>query len=251
MVAIRSHFTPTTSRSRPGDEVTVHVTNIEQTTDELHGFGCSTTTSTSSIDPGETKTVTFTAKKPGVFAYYCTNFCSALHQEMQAGKEERGEGEKGGDRTPHYLYWLICRSTPTGCGSTSAPPTGRRQRWTGRQGDRRPQPLHRHAGLARESFSEFQWMPFVIGAIGLLLLPPRHRAPPAPFDVTMVFFYFSAFSAWSFGYKLYRYGPRPRPGRGDQGRPVHAAGVPLWEYRGLLVSSSPPPMTCSMLLASW
>jgi nitrous-oxide reductase len=27
--------------------------------------------------------VTFTAKKGGVFAYYCTNFCSALHQEMQ------------------------------------------------------------------------------------------------------------------------------------------------------------------------
>jgi len=35
------------------------------------------------IDPGETKTVTFTAKKKGVYPYYCTNFCSALHQEMQ------------------------------------------------------------------------------------------------------------------------------------------------------------------------
>jgi heme/copper-type cytochrome/quinol oxidase subunit 2 len=35
------------------------------------------------IDPGETKTIEFTADKPGVYAYYCTNFCSALHQEMQ------------------------------------------------------------------------------------------------------------------------------------------------------------------------
>jgi nitrous-oxide reductase len=35
------------------------------------------------VDPGETKTVTFEAEKSGVFAYYCTNFCSALHQEMQ------------------------------------------------------------------------------------------------------------------------------------------------------------------------
>jgi nitrous-oxide reductase len=35
------------------------------------------------VDPGETKTVTFVANKPGVFPYYCTNFCSALHQEMQ------------------------------------------------------------------------------------------------------------------------------------------------------------------------
>jgi len=34
------------------------------------------------VDPGETKTVTFKAKR-GVFPYYCTNFCSALHQEMQ------------------------------------------------------------------------------------------------------------------------------------------------------------------------
>ena len=35
------------------------------------------------IDPGETKSVTFKATKGGVFAFYCTNFCSALHQEMQ------------------------------------------------------------------------------------------------------------------------------------------------------------------------
>ena len=35
------------------------------------------------VDPGETKTVTFKAKKKGVYPYYCTNFCSALHQEMQ------------------------------------------------------------------------------------------------------------------------------------------------------------------------
>lgn len=35
------------------------------------------------VDPGETKTVEFVADKPGVYAYYCTNFCSALHQEMQ------------------------------------------------------------------------------------------------------------------------------------------------------------------------
>jgi nitrous-oxide reductase len=27
--------------------------------------------------------VTFKADKKGVFPYYCTNFCSALHQEMQ------------------------------------------------------------------------------------------------------------------------------------------------------------------------
>ena len=35
------------------------------------------------VDPGETKTVRFKATKAGVFPFYCTNFCSALHQEMQ------------------------------------------------------------------------------------------------------------------------------------------------------------------------
>jgi len=35
------------------------------------------------MDPGETKTVAFKATKAGVYPFYCTNFCSAMHQEMQ------------------------------------------------------------------------------------------------------------------------------------------------------------------------
>ncbi len=83
MVAVRSTLTPTSFEVNAGDEVTVAITNIEQTTDELHGFGLLDYNINIVVDPGETKTVTFTAKKDGVFAYYCTNFCSALHQEMQ------------------------------------------------------------------------------------------------------------------------------------------------------------------------
>jgi nitrous-oxide reductase len=83
MVAVRSTLTPTDFEVNEGDEVTVAITNIEQTTDELHGFGLLDYNINLVIDPGETKTVTFTAKKKGVYAYYCTNFCSALHQEMQ------------------------------------------------------------------------------------------------------------------------------------------------------------------------
>ena len=83
MVAVRSTLTPTSFEVNEGDVVTVAVTNIEQTTDELHGFGLLDYNINIVVDPGETKTVTFTAKKKGVFAYYCTNFCSALHQEMQ------------------------------------------------------------------------------------------------------------------------------------------------------------------------
>jgi nitrous-oxide reductase len=83
VVTVRSTITPTHIEVNEGDVVTVAVTNIEQTTDELHGFGLLDYNINIVVDPGETKTFTFVAKKKGVFPYYCTNFCSALHQEMQ------------------------------------------------------------------------------------------------------------------------------------------------------------------------
>ncbi len=83
MVEVRSTITPTDFEIKEGDEVTLAITNIEQTTDELHGLGLLDYNINIVVDPGETKTVTFKAKKKGTFPYYCTNFCSALHQEMQ------------------------------------------------------------------------------------------------------------------------------------------------------------------------
>jgi len=83
MLAVRSFFAPDVIRVNLGDTVRVHVTNIEQTRDELHGFAVTEYNVNIVIDPGETKTVTFVADKSGVFPFYCTNFCSALHQEMQ------------------------------------------------------------------------------------------------------------------------------------------------------------------------
>jgi nitrous-oxide reductase len=83
VVAVRSTITPTDFQVQAGDEVKVAITNIEQTTDELHGFGLLDYNINIVVDPGETKVVTFKADKKGVFPYYCTNFCSALHQEMQ------------------------------------------------------------------------------------------------------------------------------------------------------------------------
>jgi len=35
------------------------------------------------IMPGETQTLKWTPEKPGMYPFYCTDFCSALHQEMQ------------------------------------------------------------------------------------------------------------------------------------------------------------------------
>jgi nitrous-oxide reductase len=83
MMAIRSRFVPDRIDVRAGDEVTIHVTNVEQTTDMIHGLGIIEHDMNVVIDPGETRTVKFKAGKPGVYPFYCTNFCSALHQEMQ------------------------------------------------------------------------------------------------------------------------------------------------------------------------
>ena len=83
MVLVRSTIEPTKIEVNQGDRVVIHMTNIEQTTDELHGFGLLEYNINLVVDPGETKTVEFVANKPGVYPYYCTNFCSALHQEMQ------------------------------------------------------------------------------------------------------------------------------------------------------------------------
>ncbi|MCC7477181.1 Sec-dependent nitrous-oxide reductase [bacterium] len=83
MLAVRSTLSPTSVEVNKGDTVTFHISNIEQTTDELHGFGLAMYNVNVVIDPGEFKEVTIVADKPGVYPYYCTNFCSALHQEMQ------------------------------------------------------------------------------------------------------------------------------------------------------------------------
>jgi hypothetical protein len=61
--------------------------------------------------------------------------------------------------------------------------------------------------LIAEDFTEFQWMPFVIGALGLLFLRAAvHGKMASLLDVFVLFIYFGLFSIWSFAYKLYRYG---------------------------------------------
>jgi hypothetical protein len=61
--------------------------------------------------------------------------------------------------------------------------------------------------LAVEDFTEFKWMPFVLGAFALLYLRAVVLGTTKELvDAVVLFFYFGAFSMWSFGYKLYRYG---------------------------------------------
>lgn len=83
VISVRSRFVPERIDAQVGDTLTVHVTNIEQSGDMIHGFGLNEHNVNIVMDPGETKTFKITLTKPGVFPFYCTNFCSALHQEMQ------------------------------------------------------------------------------------------------------------------------------------------------------------------------
>ena len=92
VVAVRSRFSPDKIEANVGDTVRIHVTNIEQTADMIHGFGINEHNINIVVDPGETKTIEMVVTKPGVFPFYCTNFCSALHQEMQGYMIVRDSG---------------------------------------------------------------------------------------------------------------------------------------------------------------
>lgn len=85
MTCVRSHFAPDNIEGiKMGDEVYFHVTNLEQDWDVPHGFAVKgAPTAELLIMPGETQTLKWLPEKPGVIPFYCTDFCSALHQEMQ------------------------------------------------------------------------------------------------------------------------------------------------------------------------
>ena len=61
--------------------------------------------------------------------------------------------------------------------------------------------------LAAADFNEFKWIPFVVGALGLLFLRCAVLGNLSTVvDLLVLYLYFGLFSLWSFGYKLYRYG---------------------------------------------
>lgn len=80
---IRSHITPDLIEVEQGDIVSIHFTSNEQSKDNVHGFTIDTYNVHGSFEPGKTASFTFVADRPGVFPFYCTEFCSALHLEMQ------------------------------------------------------------------------------------------------------------------------------------------------------------------------
>ncbi len=85
MNLIRSHFNPDNIEGiKVGDKVFFHVTNLEQDFDVPHGFAViGANNAELLVLPGATETLVWEPKQVGVWPFYCTDFCSALHQEMQ------------------------------------------------------------------------------------------------------------------------------------------------------------------------
>jgi hypothetical protein len=66
--------------------------------------------------------------------------------------------------------------------------------------------------LVTEDFTEFKWLPFVIGILGLLFLRSAVLGKVSHLvDVTVLYLYFGLFALWSFGYKMYQYGHQLDP----------------------------------------
>jgi nitrous-oxide reductase len=82
MTLIRSHFTPDRLEVNEGDDVTIHLTSLETADDQTHGFTIDMYNVNLSLEPGKHENVTFKADMAGVYPFYCTEFCSALHLEM-------------------------------------------------------------------------------------------------------------------------------------------------------------------------
>jgi len=85
MSTIRTHFSPDNIEGiKVGDNVYFHITNLEQDWDIPHGFAVKgMNNSELLIMPGVTETIQWQPEKAGIYPFYCTDFCSALHQEMQ------------------------------------------------------------------------------------------------------------------------------------------------------------------------
>ncbi|MBM4761613.1 Sec-dependent nitrous-oxide reductase [Bacillus sp. B15-48] len=88
-IAMRSKFVFDAKAERPdvievneGDKVFLHLTNIDFDQDITHGMAINQYDFNIEVQPGQTNSIIFTADKAGTYPLYCSNFCSALHQEM-------------------------------------------------------------------------------------------------------------------------------------------------------------------------
>lgn len=84
LISIAPSFSMPEVRVKKGDEVTVVLTNMDKIEDLTHGFALPMYDVNFIVNPQETKSATFKADKPGVYWFYCSHFCHALHLEMRS-----------------------------------------------------------------------------------------------------------------------------------------------------------------------
>jgi hypothetical protein len=66
--------------------------------------------------------------------------------------------------------------------------------------------------LVTDDFTEFKWLPFTVGVLGLLYLRAAVMGTVGGLLDTLVLnIYFSMFAFWSFGYRMYSYGHNLSP----------------------------------------
>lgn len=71
-------YSPSELRVNTGDRVTIQLAS----TDVVHGLYVDGYDISVETDPGQTKTLTFTASKPGSFRFRCNVTCGAMHPFM-------------------------------------------------------------------------------------------------------------------------------------------------------------------------
>ena len=86
--ASQFQFDPGTIKVKPGDQVTINLTAL----DVAHGIYLDGYGLELKVDPGQTKSITFTADRQGSFRFRCSISCGALHPFM-IGKIQVGQNK--------------------------------------------------------------------------------------------------------------------------------------------------------------
>jgi copper chaperone NosL len=98
--------------------------------------------------------------------------------------------------------------------------------------------------LLESDFSEFKWLPFGLGAFVLLALRAIAFGKMSKLvDLVVLFLYFTLFSLWSFGYRLYQYGHVLDPTAAIKVAPFTPPLIGTQQIANFTVNNYPGPAT--------